>query len=159
MRPYPEEVLKAIQTGVMAHFLPELQSNYAKAQFGFAMLLFTIAQRDYDTAVPDLIDHNKTVRALLAETRDALANVTDANPAITMARALLDDVPEPADSLTLSELRKESEALRAGIAALAPIIEPAADEPSLAPLRAPREKIYVYLKADARKRIVPILTT
>jgi hypothetical protein len=159
MRPYPEEVLKAIQTGVMAHFLPELQSNYAKAQFGFAMLLFTIAQRDYDTAVPDLIEHNKTVRALLAETRDALANVSDGGTSIAMARELLADVPAPAESLTLSELRKESEALRAGIAALAPIIEPAADEPALAPLRDARTNIFAYLKADARKRTVPILTT
>ena len=159
MRPYPEEVLKAIQTGVMAHFLPELQSNYARAQFGFAMLLFTIAQRDYDTAVPDLIEHNKTARALLAETRDALASVTGDRAGIAMARDLLAGVPARAESLTLSELRREREALRAGIAALAPIIEPAADEPALAPLREARAHIYDYLKSDARKRIVPILTT
>ncbi|MEX2226996.1 MAG: hypothetical protein WEB52_11165 [Dehalococcoidia bacterium] len=159
MRPYPEEVLKAIQTGVMAHLLPELQSNYARAQFGFSMLLFTIAQRDYDTAVPDLIEHNTTLRALLAETAAALANVAGNNVSIIMARELLADVPAPADSLKLSDLRKENEALRAGLASLAPIIEPAADEASLAPLRSARTKIFDYLKADARKRIVPILTT
>ena len=43
MRPYPEEVLRSIQSGIVAHFAPEVQSTYGKAQFAFSMMLFTIA--------------------------------------------------------------------------------------------------------------------
>ena len=56
-------------------------------------------------------------------------------------------------------LRRENEGLRAIISSIAPVIEPAADVAELEPLRDARAKIYDYLKADAKKRIVPILTT
>ena len=62
MRPYPEEVLRAIQSGIVAHFAPEVESTYGKAQFAFSMMLFTIALRDYDSAVPDLLEANGTLR-------------------------------------------------------------------------------------------------
>jgi hypothetical protein len=156
VRPYPEEVLKAIQTGVMSHFLPELQSSYAKAQLTFAMLLFTIAQRDYDTAVPDLVADSDALRRLLVETEAALAQI--GGDAAAIARASIRSAPQASGSLKLSELRRENEALRAVIAGMAPLIEPAADHASLAPLRDVRAKVFDYLKADARKRIVPILT-
>lgn len=156
MRPYPEEVLKAIQTGIGAHFAPELQSNYARAQLAFSMLLFTIAQRDYDTAVPDVIEHNKELRALLADARAALDGLQ--HPEAASARAALDALPLPAQSLKLSDLRGEREALRAAVCALVPLIEPAADDPPLAALRDIRSRVYAYLTADSRKRIVPILT-
>lgn len=156
MRPYPEDVLKAIQTGIGAHFAPELQSTYAKAQFAFAMLLFTIAQRDYDTAVPDLIEHNRELRALLDDARNALAGVQHA--AAAPAREGLDALPSPTASLKLSDLRAEREALRGAICALAPLVEPAEEDPALAPLREIRTRLYAYLTADSRRRIVPILT-
>jgi hypothetical protein len=150
-------VLKAIQTGVAAHFAPELQSNYAKAQFGFSMLLFGIATRDYDTAVPDLVEHNKRLRVLLSETHNALTHL--AGDASASARKAIESAPAPAESLKLSDLRRENEGLRAIISSIAPVIEPAADVAELEPLRDARAKIYDYLKADAKKRIVPILTT
>jgi hypothetical protein len=156
VRPYPEEVLKAVQTGVMAHFMPELQTNYARAQLTFAMLLFGIAQRDYDTAVPDLIEQNAALRTLIAEADAALGAVPGERAAT--ARAKVAALPAGATSLKLSELRKENESLRGVISGMASVIEPAADDDSLAPLRDVRSKIYAYLKADSRKRIVPILT-
>lgn len=156
MRPYPEEVLKAVQTGVMSHFLPELSSNYAKAQFAFSMILFTIAQRDYDTAVPDLIEHNTTLRSLLADADAALSQI--ATEGAKSARRAIAEAPAPAASLKLSDLRRENEGLRGVIAAIAPIVEPAADDATLSPLRDVRANIFEYLKADAKKRIVPILT-
>jgi len=156
VRPYPEEVLKAIQAGIAAHFLPELQSAYARAQFGFGMLLFGIAQRDYDTAVPDLIEHNRALRALLAVAGAALASLQ--GDAAAAARATLASLPGATSSLRLSDLRAESEALRGAVAALAPLVEPAADDPALAPLRDTRVALFAYLKSDAEHRKVPILT-
>ena len=156
MRPYPEEVLKAIQTGVASHFAPELQSNYARAQFAFSMILFTIAQRDYDTAVPDLIEHNQALRTLLGDADGALAQVP--GDAAAGARRTIANAPAATASLKLSDLRRENEALRAVIAGMAPLIEPAADDAALAPLKDARINIFDYLKADAKKRIVPILT-
>ena len=156
MRPYPEEVLKAIQAGVASHFAPELDSTYAKAQFAFSMLLFTIAQRDYDTAVPDLIEHNRNLRALLADASQVLQPIDDERA--THARQALDTLPPPAGSLKLSDLRREREALRGAVCALVPVIEPAADDPALASLRDFRAKIFAYLSADSKKRVVPILT-
>ena len=156
MRPYPEEVLRAIQTGVTAHFAPELKSSYGQAQFAFSMLLFTIVQRDYDTAVPDLVDANRALRDLLASAHEALTSIDrDDARAARMAAAAL---PPPAPSLRLSALRTENEALRTIICALTPVMEPAADDPTLAPMMPVRTAIYAHLAADAKRRIFPILS-
>lgn len=156
MRPYPEEVLRAIQTGVMTHFAPELQSNYGKAQFAFSMMLFSIATRDYDTAVPDLVDGNRALRALLHDASAALAGIARDD-----ARAVRDAIgalPAPSASLRLSALRAEHDALRSAVSALAPMVEPAEDVAELAPLRPVRAALYAWLKADAQRRVVPILS-
>jgi hypothetical protein len=156
MRPYPDEVLRAIQTGVMAHLAPELKSTYATAQFAFSMMLFTIAQRDYDTAVPDLLDANRTLRALLGAADGALAalQTDDARS----ARKVIADLPPSTASLALSSLRTEQDALRAAVSALAPLIEPAHEVDALAPLRPVRTAILEWLKSDAQRRVVPILS-
>ena len=156
MRPYPEEVLRAIQTGVSAHFAPELKSAYGQAQFAFSMLLFTIIQRDYDTAVPDLVDANAALRALLTDAATALASIDrdDARAAREATAAL----PQHAPSLRLSALRAENEALRTILSALTPVIEPADDDPTLAPMKPVRAAIYAHLAADAKRRIFPILS-
>lgn len=156
MRPYPEEVLRAIQAGVMAHFAPELQSNYGKAQLAFSMMLFSIATRDYDSAVPDLVEANAALRRLLGEASSALAGV--ARDDARAARDATSALPGPATSLRLSALRAEHEALRAAVGALAPLVEPAEDVAELAPLRTVRRDLFAWLKADAQRRVVPILS-
>lgn len=155
MRPYPDEVLRAIQGGIIAHFAPEVQSTYGKAQVAFSMLLFGVAQRDYDSAVPDLLDENRRLRALLADAATALASV-DRDDARSV-RDTIAALPETTASLRLSDLRAEQSTLRTAIAALAPLIEPAADDAPLAALRDVRSAIFAYLLEDARKRTVPIL--
>jgi hypothetical protein len=155
MRPYPEEILRAIQSGVVAHFAPELKSTYGQAQFAFSMLLFTIVQRDYDSAVPDLVDANAALRELLASAHDALADV-DRDDARAAREAVV--LPQPAPSLRLSALRAENEALRAILCQLTPLIEPAEDDPTLIPMKPVRQSIYAHLTADARRRIFPILS-
>ena len=156
MRPYPEEVLRAIQSGVVAHFAPEVKSQYGQAQFAFSMLLFTIVQRDYDTAVPDLVDANAALRGLLADAGTALAGIDrdDARAAREAAVVL----PPAAPSLRLSALRSENDALRAILCGLTPLVEPAADDPALAPMKPVRAAIYTHLSADAKRRIFPILS-
>ncbi len=156
MRPYPEEVLRAIQSGVAAHFAPEVKSAYGQAQFAFSMLLFTVVQRDYDTAVPDLVDANAALRGLLAAADAVLANI-DRDDA-RAARDAIAALPPPATSLRLSALRAENDALRSILGQLAPVIEPANDDPVLAPMKPAREAIYAHLAADAKRRIFPILT-
>jgi hypothetical protein len=156
MRPYPEEVLRIIQGGVVAHFVPELTSNYGKAQFAFSMLLFGVAQQRMDSAVPDLIEANTAIRGLLAEASDALASI-DRDDA-RAGRATIAGLAAASNSLKLSALRAENDALRAVLASLAPLIEPAADVEQLAPLRDVRVKVYAHLSADAKTRVVPILS-
>jgi hypothetical protein len=156
MRPYPEEILRAIQTGVVSHLAPELQSNYGRAQFAFGMMLFGIALRDYDTAVPDLLESNRVLRSMLQDVSTALASVDrpDARP----ARDTLEGLAPPSDSLKLSALRAEHDALRGAVASLATLIEPAEDDPALARLRPVRKALFDWLKADAKRREVPILS-
>ena len=137
MRPYPEEIFRAIQIGIVAHFAPEVESTYGKAQFTFSMLLFAVATRDYDTAVPDLVDANKTLRALLADTATALAQVDataassrargDRRRRLSAARDAVAAIPPPAASLRLSALRAENEALRGTISTLAPLLDACSD--------------------------------
>ena len=156
MRPHPEELVRILQTGVLSHLAPELQSSYAKAQFGFGMLLFGLATRDADTAVPDLLDENRTLRALLEDAHAALAHVEGEHA--RDAVAAIDALPAATDSLRLSALRAENDALRAALAGIAPLVEAAGDDPGLLPLRDVRVQVYDHLKAAARKRIVPILS-
>jgi hypothetical protein len=156
MRPYPEEVVRAVQAGIAAHFAPELQSTYSQAQFAFSMILFGVVQRDFDTAVPDLIADTKTLRELLAQVSSALGGIDAVRAAA--AREVIAALPAPAESLRLSALRAENEGLRAAIGKLAPLIEPAADVADLAALRPAREAVFAHLLADAKRRIVPILT-
>ena len=155
MRPYPEEIQKAVQAVMVQHFAPELTTPYSQRELGIVMLLFSIAQRDADTQVPDLIDHNAKLRALLDETSSALANI-DRDDA-RAARDAIAALPPATDSLRLSALRAENDVLRGIISSLAPLIEPAADDPSLTPLRDVRLKIYDHLRDDAKRRSVPML--
>ena len=168
MRPYPEEILRAIQMGIGAHFGPEVESTYGKAQLAFAMLLFGVAMRDYDTAVPDLLENNNTLRALLTDAGAALAQVDAAAASTALAqiegadlaaaRDAVAAIPPPAGSLRLSALRAENDALRGTISKLVPLLEACKDVDALAPLRSSRAAIYAYLSADAKKRVVPILS-
>jgi hypothetical protein len=155
MRPYPEELHRAIQAVMMSHFAQELTTPYSQRELGIAMLLFNIAQRDYDTAVPDLIHENTSLRTLLHQAASALASI-DSDDA-RAARVSLDALPERTDSLRLSALRAENDALREALSSLAPLIEPAADDPELAALREVRTNVYAHLKADAQRRAVPML--
>ena len=155
MRPYPEEILRAIQAGVATHLATGLKSLNGQNQFALSMLLLTIVQRDYDSAVPDLVDANAALRELLASARTALAAV-ERDDARAAREALVP--PQPASSLRLSALRAENEALRALFCQLTPVIEPAADDPVLAPMKPVREEIYAHLAADAKRRIFPILS-
>ncbi len=156
MRPYPEEVLRVVQAGIMAHFAPEVRSAYGQAQIAFAMLLFMVVQRDADSAAADLVDDSRALRGLLADADAALAAIhrDDARA----ARERLAALPTGAPTLRLSDLRAENEALRGALAGLAPLIEPAADDGGLAPLREVRAAAFAYLAADARRRTVPILS-
>ncbi len=156
MRPYPDEVLRAIQSGIMAHLAPELTSTYASAQVAFAMMLFSIALRDYDTAVPNLLEANEALRSLLHDATSALSGM-DSDHA-RRVQQIIADLPPSSSSPALSALRAEHDALRSGVAALAPLIEPASDIDALATLRPVRTAIFSWLKADAQRRVVPILS-
>jgi hypothetical protein len=155
VRPTSEELIKAIQAGIGAFFAPELQSLYAQSQMAVGMTLFGIALRDYDSAVPDLVEANAELRTMLADATAALARIE--RDGVRAELASVPAPPEPAASLRLSALRAEHDGLRAAFCALAPIIEPAADEPALAPLRPMRAALIAWLAADSKKRVVPIL--
>ncbi len=155
MRPYPEEIILALQRGMSAHFLPELKSSYAQAQFMPAQLLFGIALRDADGAAQNMIDANRELRALLAELQSTLGAV-DRDDA-RVAGGVFATLPSPAADVKLSSLRTEFDGLRTAFSQLAPVLEPAGEDDGLAALRPIRRKVYDWFSADARKRTVPIL--
>jgi len=155
MRPYPEEIVLALQRGFAAHFLPELKSSYAQAQFMPAQMLFGIAVRDFDTAAQDLVDANRDLRALLADLDAALAHV-DRDDA-RRARQSLAGLPASAADVRLASLRAEFDALRQIFCDLTTLVEPAAGDPALAPVAPLRARIYAWFSADARKRSIPLL--
>jgi hypothetical protein len=155
MRPYPEEVARVIQAGVGAHFAPELRSTYAQAQLAFSALLFMVLQRDFDGIAEDLVRSNRELRALLGEADAALAHVAGDDAAA--ARASIAALPAPAADVRLSSLRAEYDALRDAFAKLAPLLEPAADDARLAPLREVRARAFAWFAADAKRRSVPVL--
>lgn len=155
MRPYPEEIIQALQRGMASHFAPELRSTYAQSQFGAAAMLVGIALRDADTTAQDLVTANAELRALLAEVESAVGSIDAARAEI--GRAALTKTPSAAADLNLSTLRAEFDGLRTVFSELAPVIEPAGEDPGLAGLRDVRAKVYAWFAADARKRTVPLL--
>ena len=155
MRPYPEEVARIIQAGIAAHFAPELRSTYAQAQLAFSALLFMVLQRDFDGIAEDLVRSNRELRALLADADAALAGISGDEAAA--ARATIAALPPPVSDVRLSSLRAEYDALRAAFATLAPVLEPAADDERLAPLRDLRSRTFAWFAADAKRRSVPVL--
>lgn len=155
MRPYPEEVIQALQRGVATHFFPELTSSYAQAQFMPAQMLFGIALRDFDSAAQDLTDANRELRDLLADIDAGLAQI-DRDDA-RKARVTLSHLPQPASDIRLTSLRAEYDGLRQAFCGLAPLIEPAPDDRALAALTPVRERVYAWFSADARKRSIPLL--
>ena len=155
MRPYPEEIVLALQRGMSAHFLPELKSSYAQAQFMPAQLLFGIALRDADAAAQNLIDANRELRGLLAEVHGVVAAIDRDD--VRAVADVFDALPAPAADVKLSSLRAEFDGLRTAFCELAPVLEPAGEDAGLAVLRPIRRKVYDWFAADARKRTVPIL--
>jgi hypothetical protein len=155
VRPYSEEVVQALQRAMAAHFLPELKSSYAQSQFGAAAMLFGIALRDADSAVQDLVDANAQLRELLADAGVALSAIDDdrAKAALATVAAL----PARAGDLRMSSLRAEYDGLRDAFSRLAPVIEPAADDPALGPLAPVRQRVYAWFSSDAARRTVPLL--
>lgn len=155
MRPYPEEIMQALQRGMVSHFAPELRTTYAQSQFGAAAMLFNVALRDVDTAAQDLVTANAELRELLAEVEAALGSIDGARAEV--GRAALAKMPAVAADLRLSSLRAEFDGLRTVFSELAPVIEPAGEDAALAGLREVRAKVYAWFAADARKRTVPLL--
>ena len=155
MRPYPEEVYAAIQNVMLQHFGPELQTPHSQRELGIVALMFGVAARGRDTEVPDLIEENRALRELLADAAAALAAIERADA--VAGRETIAGLPPVEASLKLSDLRQENDALRGALSALAPLIEPAADDAALAPLRDVRLRVYAHLKADAARRAVPML--
>lgn len=155
MRPYPEEVYKAIQNVMVQHFAPELTSAFSQRELGIAALMFSVAVRSRDTEVPDLIEENRALRTLLADTAAALAQIDRADA--RSGRESIAALPRTETSLKLSDLRRENDALRSELSSLASLIEPAADDPALAPLRDVRTRVFAHLKAEAARRQVPML--
>jgi hypothetical protein len=155
VRPYPEEIVQALQRAAGAHFAPELTSMYAQSQFGVGSMLFGIAVRDSNTAAQDLVDANRDLRALLADFDTALA--ASEHPGAVKGRHAIAVLPPPATDIRLSSLRAEFDALRQAFSDLAPLIEPAAEDPTLAPLESLRERTYAWFSADARRRSFPLL--
>lgn len=119
-------------------------------------MLFGIAQREMDAAVPDLQAANAELRSLLGDAGRAIEGMT--NPDVTAARAALAALPAPDTTLRVSALRREHEALRAAVCVLAPLVEPAGEDATLAGLLDVRAALYAHLRADAQKRSVPILS-
>ena len=130
-------------------------SAYAQAQFMPAQILFGVALRDFDAAAQNLLDANCELRALLEQVAAALALVDRADA--RSARTLLASLPIAAADVRLASLRAEFDGLRDIFCKLAPLIEPAADDPDLAALAAARREVYAWFSADAKKRTVPIL--
>lgn len=155
MRPYPEEVVAALQRGMVSHFAPELQSSYAQSQFGAGAMLFGVALRDANTAAQDLVDANAALRELLADVGTAL-KASDA-PDAPAAAGVAGRLPEAAPDVRLSSLRAENDALRAIFCELAAIIERAGDDGALVALAPVRGRVYAWFSAEARKRTVPLL--
>ena len=155
MRPYPEEIYKAIQNVLMQHFAPELRTAYSQRELGIVAVMFGVAARTHDSEVPDLLDENRALRELLTEAVQVMSAPDWLIPSAGReAKAALRTTET---SLKLSDLRAENDRLRSALAAMAPVIEPAADDPRFAAMREVRTKVYAHLRADAVRRQVPML--
>jgi hypothetical protein len=150
MHPNSEEVLRGVAGALVTHVLPELQSQYARAQLMFSVTMLGVVANGLDGAAQQLIDDNASLRALALRAADALSNERD-------AAALRDDLRAAGagtdTSLLLSDLSASAALLREAIARLGVFLE-AAGAPSL---RSLRDDVIETIRAQTEARALSLL--
>jgi hypothetical protein len=150
MHPNSEEVLRGVAGALVTHVLPELQSQYARAQLMFSVSMLGVVASGLDSGAQQLIDDNASLRALALRAADALSNERD-------AAALRDDLRAAGAgtdaSLLLSDLSASSSRLRDAIARLGVFLE-ATGAPALRPLR---DDVIETIRAQTEARALSLL--
>jgi hypothetical protein len=150
MHPNSEEVLRGVAGALVTHVLPEVQSQYARAQLMFSVSMLGVVANGLDGAVQQLVDDNAALRALALRAADALSGERD-------AAALRDELraaSATADtSISLSDLAAASDSLRGLIGRLGALLE-AMDAPALRPLS---DDVIDVLRARTASRALSLL--
>ena len=128
MRPYPEEIVQALQRAAAAHFAPELQSTYGTAGAERDALFALLGALDARVLGGLEVSAGEIFAALLfaplaSKFGWALGSAPATAAAHHEARTIVDDVLRPI-AVRLRVARKDQERARQALATLARMVPP-----------------------------------
>jgi hypothetical protein len=119
MRPNAEELLRGIQRSLASYVLPEVQSDYARAEVMFSSMMLGVLIRDLDGAAQQLVEDSAALRALALRGAEELAAAAEPELGAELRR-----LAATRDSTArLSGLSRANQELTAAIARLAVLVE------------------------------------
>jgi hypothetical protein len=145
MRPNAEELLRGAQASLMTYVLPEVQTEYARAEAMLVIALLGIVSAQCDGAAQTLVDDNAALRSLALRGAEALAGRAEHAELIDALGSLAAGAET---SLRISELAAANAQLRAALARLGVTTQDRDD----ASLRELRTAILAYLRDEAERR-------
>jgi hypothetical protein len=148
-RPTPLEILQAVQHGLRAHVLPELQSDQARADLAAATGLLAYLAREFDGAAQSLLDEIAGLEAVAIEAIPALRASGHEPEATALAGAALGDRAAPAD-VRVSTLLARHDALQEALLAALLLADHAIEDgdSSLAPTQRAIRGAFVRLNQN-----------
>jgi hypothetical protein len=115
-RPTPLEILQAVQHGLRAHVLPELQSDQARADLAAATGLLAYLAREFDGAAQSLLDEIADLETVASAAVPALRAAGHEPEAAALEAATLGDRAAPTD-VRVSTLLARHDALEEALLA------------------------------------------
>jgi hypothetical protein len=150
-RPTPLEIAAGVEKALTRRVMPELQTEYARAQVASALELLHYLAREFDGAVQTLLDEINALESARAETAHTLREAGHDATADALTAPARDEVPD----LRVSTLLQRSDELQEALLGALLQIEREADSGAseLAPAR--RELRAVFEDLNERRRAAP----
>ena len=153
MRPTHVELIQGLQASLLIDVLPEVKTTYAQWQTQIALLVLGVLAQEWDGAVQDLLDENRSLRDLLGRGARAVQALDSGTPLVGLARDLKERAQE-ADGApyTISALSGRNDELRGLLTRLLVACEDAGEQPGGESLLPIRDEVYALLRRQASKR-------
>jgi hypothetical protein len=150
-RPTPLEIAAGVEKALTRRVIPELQTEYARAQVASALELLHYLAREFDGAVQTLLDEINALESARAETARTLREAGHDATADALTAPAREEVPD----LRVSTLLQRSDELQEALLAALLEIEREADSGAseLAPAR--RQLHALFEDLNERRRTAP----
>jgi hypothetical protein len=150
-RPTPLEIAAGVEKALTLRVIPELQTDYARAQLASTVELLHYLAREFDGAVQTLLDEIDALESARAETAQTLREAGHADTADALTAPARNQVPD----LRVSTLLQRSGELQEALLAALLVVEREVDNGATALAPARRQLHAVLEDLNERRRTAP----